>query len=262
MQRAELLAGEEKGMNKERFYISTIANDADEAAKRYGLGLEIAEYCTAYNMDEKYEETSKQVDKKIIGVENRVLHAPYNELFPCAIDPKARELAKSRYRQAIALAKGYGCKKVVIHGGYNPMIYYPIWYVEQSIIFYKELLAAEESVEISLENVLEEEPEMLRDIILGVKNDRLGVCLDVGHVNVYSKVSPQAWVGELAENITHFHLHNNDSSMDAHRALYDGNIDMKKVLIAASELCPKATFSLEVLEAKPSIEWLIENEII
>ena len=117
------------------FYLSTIDENAQTLAKQYGMGLEIAEYCTAWNLDEKFPETDVAVRKKMEGVSNLVFHAPFNELFPCAIDPRARELASYRYRQAIRDAKEYGATKVVIHGGYNPRIYYPEWYVEQSILF-------------------------------------------------------------------------------------------------------------------------------
>ena len=95
-------------MNKEKIYLSTIASDAARVAREYGVNLEIAEYCTAWNMDEKFEEVHSKVLEEVNGIRNRVLHAPFNELFPCAIDPKARELAAERYRQAISLAKGYG----------------------------------------------------------------------------------------------------------------------------------------------------------
>ena len=121
-------------MDRRKIYISTIASDAHETAKRYGLGIEIAEYCTAWNMDDQFGEVHPKVLKALEGIRNRVLHAPFNELFPCAIDPKARELAARRYRQAIRLAKDYGAVKVVVHGGYNRWIYYPVWYVEQSIV--------------------------------------------------------------------------------------------------------------------------------
>ena len=95
-------------MNKEILYLSTVASDAAAAARDYGLGLEIAEYCTAWNMDEEFPQTDAAVREKLEGIPNRVLHAPFNELFPCAIDKKARALAADRYRQAISLAKHYG----------------------------------------------------------------------------------------------------------------------------------------------------------
>ena len=37
-------------MKKEKIFLSTIASDAVRVAKVYGVNLEIAEYCTAWNM--------------------------------------------------------------------------------------------------------------------------------------------------------------------------------------------------------------------
>lgn len=109
-------------MNKDKIYISTTASDAAEVARRWGLGLEIAEYCTAWNMDDEFVVTDVLVRKKLEGISRRVLHAPFNELFPCAIDRKARLLASERYRKAIELAKHYGAEKFIIYGGYNGCI--------------------------------------------------------------------------------------------------------------------------------------------
>ena len=104
-------------MDHSKIYISTIASDAVPVAQAHGFGLEIAEYCTAWNMDDAFPETDAQVQKKLEGIEHRILHAPFNELFPCAIDPRARALAKERYKQALSLAKRYGAAKVVIGVG-------------------------------------------------------------------------------------------------------------------------------------------------
>ena len=142
-----------------KLFLSTIDPNARDIALRYGLGLEIAEYCTAWNMDEQFPQTDALVRRKLEGIPERILHGPFNELFPCAIDPKVREVARQRYLQAIDLARGYGAKKIVIHGGYNPWLYYPVWYTEQSVVFWKDFMDdVPEDMEIVLENVLEEEP--------------------------------------------------------------------------------------------------------
>ena len=249
-------------MEKERFYISTIDPNAADTAREYGLGLEIAEYCTAWNMDREFPETDAAVREKLEGVSRRVLHGPFNELFPCAIDPRARELAAYRYRQAIGLAKGYGADKVVLHGGYNPRLYYPCWYTEQSILFWKEFLQEDPGVEIVLENVFEEEPAMLLDIVRGVDHPKLRMCLDVGHVNAYSKIPASEWLKVCAGEVRHFHLHNNDGSGDVHGGLDQGTIPMKELLTMAKELCPAATFTLELMDARPSAVWLTENGLL
>ncbi len=79
------------------FTFPALPPDGAEVARKYGLGLEITEFCTAWNMDEQFPETDAQVRERLQGIERKVLHAPFNELCPCAIDPKARALAKERY---------------------------------------------------------------------------------------------------------------------------------------------------------------------
>lgn len=249
-------------MLRENLYLSTIAPDAAAVAREYGLGLEIAEYCTAWNMDETFADMDAVVGRNLETIDRSTLHGPYTELFPCAIDPKARELAAYRYRQAISLAKRYGSRKVVIHGGYNPRIYYPQWYVPQSIVFWKEFLKEDPGVEIVLENVFETQPDWLRDIVAGVDHPRLKMCLDIGHVHAYSPVAVMEWLTLCAPVISHVHLHNNDGRVDQHNALADGLIPMKELLGKIGELCPDATVTLEVLQDAPSVRWLAENGLI
>ncbi len=247
-------------MKQHQIFLSTIDDRAAELARQHGFGLEIAEYCTAYNMDRNFEETDSIVQRSLWDVPQRVLHAPFNELFPCAIDPLARELAKHRYRQSFQLAQRYGAHKVVIHGGYNPRIYYPIWYVEQSILFWKEFMKeVPSSLEICLENVLEEEAAMLFDIVSSVKHPQLKLCLDVGHVNAYSQISAEDWLKVWAPYLSHFHIHNNDGSWDSHSSLPCGTIPMKQFLLQADKLCPSATYTLELTEAADSVRWLLEE---
>ncbi|MGN0976790.1 MAG: sugar phosphate isomerase/epimerase family protein [Faecousia sp.] len=249
-------------MEKAKLYLSTIDPNAQEYARRYGLGLEIAEYCTAMNMDEDFPRTDAAVREKQMGIERLVFHAPFNELFPCAIDPKARALARDRYRQAISLARAYGAKRVVIHGGYQPFMYYPVWYTEQSVPFWKSFLKElPEDTTILLENVLEEQPKMLLDIVEGVDDPRLRLCLDIGHANVYSKVPVLDWLEALAPWISHFHIHNNDGSWDTHSPLNQGNIPIREFLAHAEALCPEATYTLELMESEASVRLLLEGSL-
>lgn len=245
-------------MKPENIFLSTIAQDAEQTAGQYGFGLEIAEYCTAWNMDREYPETDGAVRNKLRAVSRSLLHAPFNELFPCAIDPRARQLAADRYHQAIELAKGYGSRKVVIHGGYNPWIYYPVWYVEQSVVFWKEFLEQDPGVEIVLENVLETQPQWLLDVVKAVDSPSLRLCLDVGHVNAYSPDPVQKWVEEWAPYLSHFHIHNNDGTADRHSALTEGTVPMTELLRQIDSLCPDATVTLELMQTEASAQWLCQ----
>ena len=248
-------------MRREKIYLSTIASDAPFYAREYGFGLEIAEFCTAWNIDRRFELTDSRVQESLQGISRSILHAPSNELFPCAIDEKARELAAYRYRQAIDLAKRYGSKKVVIHGGYHPWMYYPVWYVGQSVAFWKDFLKEDPGVEIVLENVLETQPDMILDILEGVDDPRLRMCFDVGHINAYSYIPIMDWLETCAPWIGHIHVNNNDGREDLHQGLQDGIIPMKELLQRIESLCPEATITLEMTQTKSSLEWLREKRI-
>lgn len=251
-----------ENVNREKIYLSTIAPDAVPVAREFGFGVEIAEFCTAWNMDKRFSVVDAALQTMLDGIDRSTLHGPFNELFPCAIDMKARSLASYRYRQATDLAIRYGSSRVILHGGYNPWIYYPDWYVKQSIVFWKDFLKKDPGVKIVLENVLEEKPGMLLDIVQGVDDPRLRLCLDVGHVNAYSKVSVLDWLEAWAPWLDHFHIHNNDGSRDEHNALNMGSIPMKALLLQAKELCPDATVTLELMQCRDSVQWLAENELI
>ena len=245
-------------MKREQIYLSTVDPRAGELARELGLGVEIAEYCTAWNMDREYPQTDERLRGALAGNPRRILHGPFNELFPCAIDPEARDLAARRYRQAIALARDYGADKVVIHAGFNPWLYYPVWFREQSAVFWREFLAEDPGVEIVLENVLEQEPEWMTEILRAVDSPRLRLCLDVGHVNAYSPVDAAQWLRRCAPWISHFHLHNNNGTRDAHDPLFRGSIPMEELLTLAGDLCPEATFTLELPDAENSARELMK----
>ena len=56
--------------------MSTVCAGDTEMAEKYGLGLEIAEYCTAFNMDTYFAETDKTVRKKM--GERRAFYIPFS----------------------------------------------------------------------------------------------------------------------------------------------------------------------------------------
>lgn len=250
-------------IRREHLLVSTVARQAGKLAAEYGLGVEIAEYCCAWNMDQEYDTVHPQVQQAIRDIPNRLFHGPYNELFPCAIDPRARQLAAERYRQAIALAKQYGAPKIVLHSGYAPNFYYDCWFEEQSILFWKAFLETlPEGIVICLENVLETRPEPLLHVIQEVEDPRLRICLDVGHAHTYSRVPVQEWLELFAPYIAHIHLHGNDRTADQHGHLAEGSLDMAEFLRCALRLCPEATFTLEIPEPEKDIMWLEETGLL
>ena len=98
---------------------------------------------------------------------------------------------------------------------------------------------------------------MLPDIVRGVGNPKLKLCLDIGHVNAYCRVPVMDWLETWAGCISHFHIHNNDGSRDSHSELNRGTVPVKELLDRAEVLSPDATYTLELTEAEPSVRWLL-----
>ena len=207
-----------------RLYLSGIDGRAADLARENGLGLEIAAFCYAPNLEDPAVLSAVRAD--MAGLHRFWLHAPFAELCPCAIDPLVRQVTARRYRQAIALARDLGVRQLVIHGGFVPQVYFPEWYVEQSVLFWRELLAE----------------------------------LDVGHANTFvSRVPPLEWVAPMAPWLRHVHLHNNAGHNDLHDPLGQGTLAMEQVLDTVLTLCPAATFTLENQDCGPSLDWLRQH---
>ena len=122
----------------DRLYLSGIDGRAAELARENGLGLEIAAFCYAPNLEDPAVLSAVRSD--MAGLDRFWFHAPFAELAPCAIDPLVRQVTEKRYRQAADLAQDLGVRRLVIHGGFVPQVYFPEWYVEQSVLFWREFL--------------------------------------------------------------------------------------------------------------------------
>ena len=245
-----------------RLYLSGIDGRAAELARENGLGLEIAAFCYAPNLEDPAVLSAVRSD--MAGLDRFWFHAPFAELAPCAIDPLVRQVTEKRYRQAADLAQDLGVRRLIIHGGFVPQVYFPEWYVEQSVLFWRALLdKLPENMTVALENVMEPSPETLVQIASGVDDPRLGLCLDVGHANTcVSDTPPLEWIAPMSPWLRHVHLHSNVGDTDLHQALGEGSIPMEAVLDAVLRAAPEATFTIENQDCRPSLIWLAERGYI
>lgn len=235
-------------MLHDRLYLATIAAGADETASRFGLGLEIDEFCTAANFDADFDRWDGAARAHLAHSDRFVFHAPFAELCPCAIDPMVRDVTMRRFRQTAALSRAYGIRRIVVHSGFIPHVYYPVWFVEQSARFFRALLDAEPEVALCVENVLDDDPAPLMDLADAVDDPRLGLCLDVGHANAVSKIPVRQWLKRLAPRLMHLHLHDNDGTADLHQIPGDGSLGFPGLMDEIEAAAPKATLTFECMD--------------
>lgn len=266
-------------MEKDKIYIATFSEGAKEAAERYGFGLELDHLCISENLNEENREKITEEMTKAAAGRSAIVHGPFTELIPCAIDERARELAMKRHMESIEICRELGVRKLVLHSGWIPSMYFPSWQVERSVEYWKKLVdkagapvanaakacaatlgagaAPDEALTICVENVFEPEPDTLIEIIDGVKDPRLKICLDAGHANaVKTTGTVEEWIEKMGERIGHFHLHNNDGGSDRHGELTDGALDMERILRLAEKCCPDATYTIESRKCKKSAAWM------
>lgn len=272
-----------------KFYLSTVGdveyswNDEEEreeidyihhtgpVAKKYGLGLELAEFFISENCENPslvidfFEENVNDYTHDLL------LHAPFYELLPHAIEPRVAQIAWERYHQAYLMCEKYNCRKMVVHANYIPTMYFESWFVPKQVEFWKRFLKEHPGkCIICVENVMEDHPSLILDIAKGVDDPRLRMCLDVGHANL-QPVKPMDWIRECGRYISHMHIHNNDGPVkegnpsvgDRHRGLGDGIMDMKAILDLAIENCAEdLTASVESSALEESCRWLSEHGYI
>lgn len=237
-------------LSRNRICLATIAPDAAELAEAHGLGLEIDEFCTAMNFDTDFEYWDAEVRGHLEKSDRFIFHAPFSELSPCAIDPMVRQVTRHRLDQAARLCGSYGVRRMVVHTGFIPRTYYPVWFVEQASAFFREfLMNCPADFELLIENVLDPDPQPIFDMVQAIGDSRAGVCLDVGHANVASDMSVGHWLSVLSPLIRHFHIHDNDGLNDLHRIPGCGAMGYPGLYDAVCTAAPDATMTFECTDA-------------
>ena len=238
-------------------HLSSVGREAAELAREYGFGIEIAEFSYAANMDTDFPHWDGLTLSNLEGIKRRVFHAPFNELCPAAVDPKIAELTRQRLEQAYNLTRRYKIDRMVVHSGYIPHLYFKSWFTERSVNFWRDfLLDKSPDFSLLLENVMEEEPDMLREIVEKTGDTRFQLCLDIGHAGGhFSDVPVAQWIETAAPCLGHVHIHNNYRKEDIHNPPGDGLIDMKAALIKIMELQPDATYTAETPELRKAVVW-------
>ena len=254
-------------MKKREIYLSTFSKDAEQIIRKHRIGTELNQTCISTMLDaESIHQTIAEMQgflERTQTTNNALLHGPYTEIFPQAIDPMMAAASKKRLDQAAYCAIQLGINRMVVHSGYIPFVYFPEWHVEKSVAFWKDFLVDKPAdFQVLIENVLDDNPYMQLEIAEKAEDPRVRLCLDVGHANVASDPAYciEDWLRIQGPYLAHFHLHNNDGKNDLHRPLTDGILDLKEILSMIDRYCPgDATLTVESYECEDSIIWLKEQ---
>jgi len=253
---------------KNNLYISTIDKNAIDLSKKYNAGLELCQFTTTSNLEGEYFKYWFEQAMECKKSNSKLLfHAPFNEIYPSSIDEDVRELAMKKLNRAFDISYNYlDIKKMIVHSGYVNNVYFHQWFVEKSIIFWKRFMINKPNdFELCIENVFDDKSEYLSEIIDGINDERVGICIDIGHANVVSDKDVLSWIDEFGKRIKHVHLHNNYGVNDEHGEICDGNMDVEKLLIRLMKLSQEKktieknelTYTLETRNTEKSIKYML-----
>ncbi|MGB4600172.1 MAG: sugar phosphate isomerase/epimerase family protein [Trichlorobacter sp.] len=177
------------------------------------------------------------------------IHATFMDLNPGSIDRAVRETTRQRVEQTLAVASVLRPRVVVFHPGYSRLTYgsaVETW-VSNSVAFWRAQLPRirEIGCNIALENIFEEEPSTLRQVLERIDDPLVGHCFDSGHFNMFATVSLQEWFAVLGERIVESHLHDNHGQADEHLPVGEGEIDFALVTDLLKQYAPQAVWTLE-----------------
>ncbi|MCE1224971.1 MAG: sugar phosphate isomerase/epimerase [Geobacteraceae bacterium] len=177
------------------------------------------------------------------------IHATFMDLNPGSVDRAVRETTRQRVEQTLDCAEMLQARVVVFHPGYSRLSYgsaVEIW-TANTVAFWQQQLSRirQAGCKVALENIFEEEPSTLLQVLKQLDRTLFGHCFDSGHFNMFCTVSLEEWFAALGSFIIESHLHDNHGVADEHLPVGEGEIDFQKVTDLLKQYAPQAVWTLE-----------------
>lgn len=228
--------------------ISTIEEFDLQVYQRLNVGIEIQDFTEPNLTDQKINSLVEEY-KKLFRDSNlkRSMHGPFLDLKPASPDLEIRKVSYNKYLRALNIAKELEMDYIIFHSQINPYLNMPMLKDLNNLQAKEFWLNILDDVNgfngiILIENIFEETPEMLRELIEKIDLPNIKVNLDIGHARLGS-VNLEKWIKELKDYIMYVHLHTNDKVYDQHHVPTEVEILALTNLLNKYEIDP--TISLE-----------------
>lgn len=157
------------------------------------------------------------------------MHGPYGSINPGSASEEVRKNTVKRYERVFEVITHLRPRTVVLHAGYNERKFKgdsDLWLAQSMKTWPPFVKEAERlGVVIAAENIFEKTPGTLKALVDGIGSPNFGVCIDSGHLNVFSSVPMEEWFMSLGPRIAEVHIHDNSGNADDHLPVGEGEID-------------------------------------
>jgi len=209
-------------------------NDILPKLEELNVGIELQSYgLKGVTSPLLWEEKMKQHKKIIKNFSGRIaIHGPFVGIQYTHRDYLFKKAVKNRMQLTYEMAKELKPEILVFHSGIIGNI--KRWKLEdfwlgETTKFWKEEIKKykKEGIKIVIENLVEESPDILIELCDAVNSNSFSLCMDIGHMNVFSELSPSDWVKKMDKRLQYVHLHDNNGEKDEHLPVGKGNIDFE-----------------------------------
>lgn len=259
----------------DNFYVSVVGAELEDSffRKELNYNAELAFFAikgvVSGDMQSYLQKVETIVDRYPVKY---ALHGPFMEIFYDSRDRDVTRLAREKVLTGLDVARRMKAGHIVFHSTYNPLSRkankrYDDFWVEQSASFWKNVLKYAEDAEcvIAMENIFDDKPDPIIDLVREVNSPNFKICMDVGHANIFGDVDIVSWVRAFGDDLVHIHAHDNFGQEDLHLGVGEGNIDYGSFFAELSRLEVSPDLVLEVRgneQLKKSMQFLRDNKII
>ena len=177
------------------------------------------------------------------------VHAPFTGINLGSSDGEQLASTRRRMRETLEISDVLRPEVIVVHTGYNPERlgdkYDEWWSIARESIQLLTLSANEYGLKLAFENVFDRTPGVLAHIVSEFDALTVGVCLDVGHINMFSRETCASWITAFGHRVFEVHLHDNNGRADEHNALGDGSVDFALLFQALDSMGIGPCFTIE-----------------
>ncbi|ADY73118.1 Xylose isomerase domain-containing protein TIM barrel [Desulfurobacterium thermolithotrophum DSM 11699] len=183
--------------------------------------------------------------RKLAQTKPITVHAPFLDLNPGATDRYVLEATRKRFEETLIAAKVLEAEVIVFHTGFHPAKIYPIYdtWLKTAIETFR-YIAERSSCKIALENVFDEVPDHLERLLKELP-ENVGVCIDIGHLNLFSEKPIELWIEKFKGRIFEFHIHDNNGKKDEHTVVGNGTFDFDTFFKLLEKIPNSYIFNLE-----------------
>ncbi|MCD6529900.1 sugar phosphate isomerase/epimerase [Candidatus Bathyarchaeota archaeon] len=189
-------------------------------------------------LDEGFNKLSSEQVEGLSRIDDRSfsVHAPFSNLNIAEPEPILNEAFLKVLTRSLKAAYKIGAEAWILHPGhYSPFTkYFPELAQNTSLKTIDSLfkIAEDYGIRLYLEN-LPGKNSLLSDLrstetFLEKVDDRIGLCLDTGHANLFEGV--ECFVEKLHDRIGYIHAHDNVGDFDRHLPVGEGTVNWEKVM--------------------------------